>query len=84
MRVLETIASKSRVEPVLGSIKLFITPGYEFKICDAMITNFHLPKSSLLAIVAAFAGLEDILHIYNHAIEQSYRFYSDGDAMLII
>jgi len=64
--------------------KLFIKPGYKFKIIDAMVTNFHLPKSTLLALVAAFAGLENILAAYNHAIEQRYRFYSYGDAMLIL
>jgi len=67
-----------------GTTKLFIRPGYKFKITDAMITNFHLPKSTLLALVAAFAGLDNILAAYNHAIEQRYRFYSYGDAMLII
>ncbi len=83
-RVLETIANDSQVEPTNGSTELFITPGYKFKITDAMITNFHLPKSSLLALVAAFTGLENILAVYNHAVKQRYRFYSYGDAMLII
>lgn len=83
MRVLETIASNSLVEPADSSTKLFITPGYKFKICDALITNFHLPKSSLLALVAAFAGLENILSAYNHAIENRYRFFSYGDSMFI-
>jgi S-adenosylmethionine:tRNA ribosyltransferase-isomerase len=59
-------------------------PGYRFKMIDAMITNFHLPKSTLLALVAAFAGLENIHAAYRHAIEKRYRFYSYGDAMLII
>jgi len=67
-----------------GQATLFIKPGYKFKIIDAMITNFHLPKSTLLALVAAFAGLEKILIAYKHAIQQKYRFYSYGDAMLII
>jgi len=83
-RVLETVAHDSKVEPTSGSTNLFITPGYQFKITDAMITNFHLPKSSLLALVAAFADLEQILAAYNHAVEQRYRFYSYGDAMLIV
>lgn len=83
-RVLETVADDLRVEPTSGSTELFITPGYKFKITDAMITNFHLPKSSLLALVAAFASLEKILAVYNHAVKQRYRFYSYGDAMLII
>jgi S-adenosylmethionine:tRNA ribosyltransferase-isomerase len=83
-RVLETVADNGRVEPTNGSTDLFITPSYKFKITDAMITNFHLPKSSLLALVAAFSGLENILAAYSHAIKQRYRFYSYGDAMLII
>jgi S-adenosylmethionine:tRNA ribosyltransferase-isomerase len=83
-RVLETAAARSQIEAVAGATKLFIMPGYQFKIIDAMITNFHLPKSTLLALVAAFAGLENILAAYQHGIEQQYRFYSYGDAMLII
>jgi S-adenosylmethionine:tRNA ribosyltransferase-isomerase len=83
-RVLETVATNSRIRAASGETRLFIKPGYEFKIVDAMVTNFHLPKSSLLALVAAFAGLENILAAYRHAIEQRYRFYSYGDAMLII
>ena len=59
-------------------------PGYEFKIVDAMVTNFHLPRSTLLALVGAFAGLDKVLAAYQHAIENRYRFYSYGDAMLII
>jgi S-adenosylmethionine:tRNA ribosyltransferase-isomerase len=84
VRVLETIASGSKVKAVTGATNLFIKPGYNFKIVDAIVTNFHLPKSTLLALVAAFAGLENILAAYQHAIEQRYRFYSYGDAMLII
>jgi S-adenosylmethionine:tRNA ribosyltransferase-isomerase len=83
-RALETVATNSRIEAANGETTLFIRPGYNFKIVDAMITNFHLPKSSLLALVAAFAGLDNILAAYRHAIEQRYRFYSYGDAMLII
>jgi S-adenosylmethionine:tRNA ribosyltransferase-isomerase len=83
-RTLETIAAGSKIKAVSGTTSLFIKPGYKFKITDAMITNFHLPKSTLLALVAAFAGLDNILAAYNHAIEQRYRFYSYGDAMLII
>jgi len=83
-RTLETIASGSQIEATSGTTSLFIKPGYKFKITDAMITNFHLPKSTLLALVAAFAGLDNILAAYCHAIEQRYRFYSYGDAMLII
>lgn len=83
-RVLETIAADSKIEANEGVTELYITPGYAFKVTDAMITNFHLPRSSLLALVAAFAGLERILAAYHHAIEQRYRFYSYGDAMLIV
>ena len=84
MRVLETVIAGSQIRATSGATDLFITPGYEFKIADAMITNFHLPKSTLLALVAAFAGLENVLAAYHHAIEQRYRFFSYGDAMLII
>jgi S-adenosylmethionine:tRNA ribosyltransferase-isomerase len=84
IRALETVAANSHIEANSSETTLFIKPGYKFKIVDAMITNFHLPKSSLLALVAAFAGLDNILAAYNHAIEQRYRFYSYGDAMLII
>jgi len=82
-RALETAATSGKVSATSGGTDLFITPGYKFKIVDAMITNFHLPKSTLLALVAAFAGLENILAAYRHAIEKRYRFYSYGDAMLI-
>lgn len=83
-RTLETVAVDSRVEAVSGTTDLFIRPGYKFKIADAMITNFHLPRSTLLALVAAFAGLENIMRAYRHATDKRYRFYSYGDAMLII
>ncbi|MDD5326656.1 MAG: tRNA preQ1(34) S-adenosylmethionine ribosyltransferase-isomerase QueA [Phycisphaerae bacterium] len=83
-RTLETIAADSRVKAAAGTTNLFIKPGYKFRIIDAMITNFHLPRSTLLALVAAFAGLENVKAAYQHAIEQRYRFYSYGDAMLII
>jgi S-adenosylmethionine:tRNA ribosyltransferase-isomerase len=82
-RVLETVAHNGPLAARAGTTNLFITPGYEFRIVDAMITNFHLPRSTLLALVGAFAGLERILAAYRHAIEQRYRFYSYGDAMLI-
>jgi S-adenosylmethionine:tRNA ribosyltransferase-isomerase len=78
------VASDSKIKAAKSSTDLFITPDYEFKITDAMITNFHLPKSTLLALAGAFAGLDNVLTAYRHAIEQRYRFYSYGDAMLII
>lgn len=82
-RALETAACGSQVKAGTGLTKLFIKPGYTFKIVDGMITNFHLPKSTLLALVAAFAGLDNILAAYRHAVERRYRFYSYGDAMFI-
>jgi S-adenosylmethionine:tRNA ribosyltransferase-isomerase len=84
VRVLETVASASGLQAQQGKTHLFITPGYEFKAVDAMVTNFHLPRSTLLALVAAFCGLENILTAYRHAVERRYRFYSYGDAMLIL
>ncbi len=66
-----------------GETDLYITPGFQFRVVDRLLTNFHLPKSSLLMLVAAFAGLENIRKAYAHAIEQRYRFFSYGDAMLI-
>ena len=83
-RTLETTAAGSQIKAATGTTDLFIKPGYRFKITDAIITNFHLPKSTLLALVATFAGLDNIIAAYNHAIRQRYRFYSYGDAMLII
>jgi len=83
VRTLETAALGSQVKAGSGTTSLFITPGYKFKIIDAMVTNFHLPKSTLLALAAAFAGLDNILAAYRYAVEQKYRFYSYGDAMLI-
>jgi S-adenosylmethionine:tRNA ribosyltransferase-isomerase len=67
-----------------GFTKIFITPGYEFKVADGLITNFHLPKSTLIVLVSSFAGREHVLEAYKHAIENDYRFYSFGDAMLIV
>jgi S-adenosylmethionine:tRNA ribosyltransferase-isomerase len=74
---------KSWVDPYKGWTDLFILPGYQFKIVDAMITNFHLPKSTLIMMVSAFAGRERILNAYGIAMREGYRFYSFGDAMLI-
>jgi S-adenosylmethionine:tRNA ribosyltransferase-isomerase len=74
----------STVEAFTGPTSLFILPGYHFKVVDAMITNFHLPKSTLIMLVSAFAGREKILETYETAIKEGYRFYSFGDAMLIL
>jgi S-adenosylmethionine:tRNA ribosyltransferase-isomerase len=73
-----------RISSFVGPTSLFILPGYPFKVVDAMITNFHLPKSTLLMLVSAFAGREQILRTYDVAIREGYRFYSFGDAMLIL
>ncbi len=83
-RVLETVAAENGIVAGQGATKLFILPGYRFKAVDALITNFHLPRSTLLALVAAFAGLEQMLAAYRHAVQHRYRFYSYGDAMLIL
>ena len=93
VRTLESAARSSkmdnsriedRISPFVGSTSLYILPGYEFRIVDAMITNFHLPKSTLLMLVSAFAGRETILKTYETAIQEGYRFYSFGDAMLLL
>ncbi|KAF1679463.1 MULTISPECIES: tRNA preQ1(34) S-adenosylmethionine ribosyltransferase-isomerase QueA [Bacillus] len=85
-RTLETIAGEhgGRFEASSGWTSIFIYPGYEFKAIDGMITNFHLPKSSLIMLVSALAGRENVLRAYHHAVEEEYRFFSFGDAMLII
>jgi S-adenosylmethionine:tRNA ribosyltransferase-isomerase len=88
VRTLESAAATSnqpsRVAPYRGQTGLFILPGFEFKVVDALITNFHLPKSTLLMLVSAFAGRERVLDAYQAAMEHGYRFYSFGDAMLIL
>ena len=79
--MLETIA---RGAPLAGRSDLFITPGFEFRRVDALLTNFHLPRTTLLALVMAFAGIEQTRGLYELAIRERYRFYSFGDAMLIL
>jgi S-adenosylmethionine:tRNA ribosyltransferase-isomerase len=81
VRVLETLAHGA---PLDGRTELFITPGFEFRRTNALLTNFHLPRSTLLALVMAFAGVDEIRRLYAQAIEEQYRFYSFGDAMLIL
>jgi len=81
VRVLESLA---RGAPLSGRTDLFITPGFEFRRADALLTNFHLPRSTLLALVMAFAGVEETRRLYRLAIEERYRFYSFGDAMLLL
>lgn len=82
LRVLESIA-RDNFTKLSGETDIFITPGFEFKVVDKLVTNFHLPKSTLLMLVSAFAGFERIKAVYNHAITNKYRFYSYGDAMLL-
>ena len=86
VRTLESVANVAQdaMPPYIGPTSLFILPGYQFKVVDAMITNFHLPKSTLLMLVSAFAGREKILESYEIAMQEGYRFYSFGDAMLIV
>ena len=81
VRVLESLA---RGAPLEGTTRLFVTPGFEFLRTDALVTNFHLPRSSLLALVMAFAGVEETRRVYKTAIAERYRFYSFGDAMLLL
>lgn len=84
VRSLESAAKTGEINEYQGDTDIFIYPGYKFKVVDALITNFHLPKSSLLMLVSAFAGHKNIMNAYQEAIKQKYRFYSYGDAMLII
>ena len=81
VRVLETLA---RDAPLVGRTDLFVTPGFEFRRVGALLTNFHLPRSTLLALVMAFAGVEETRAVYREAIARKYRFYSFGDAMLVL
>ena len=81
VRVLETVASNRLLQ---GRTSLFVTPGFEFRRVDALLTNFHLPRSTLLALVMAFAGIEETRRLYAEAIAERYRFYSFGDAMLVL
>lgn len=84
VRALETAAKNGQLQPYQGETDIFIYPGFEFQCVDGLITNFHLPESTLLMLVSALAGREFILKAYQDAVEQRYRFYSYGDAMVII
>ena len=81
VRVLESLA---RGAPLAGRTELFVTPGFEFRRVDALLTNFHLPRTTLLALVMAFCGVEETRELYRLAVAERYRFYSFGDAMLIL
>ena len=83
LRALESAARDGAITAGSGETRLFITPGYKFRVVDRLLTNFHLPKSTLLMLVSAFAGLDRIRRAYAHAIAQRYRFFSYGDAMLL-
>ena len=83
VRALETAALSGTLQPFTGETDMFIKPGFEFKVVDAMLTNFHLPNSTLLMLVCAFGGYANVLRAYREAIRQQYRFYSYGDAMFI-
>jgi S-adenosylmethionine:tRNA ribosyltransferase-isomerase len=85
VRALESAASADgAIRPFSGETRLYIYPGYRFRVVDGMMTNFHLPRSTLLLLVAAYTGLEELKRIYRHAIEENYRFYSFGDASLLL
>ena len=83
VRALESAAQGGRLAPFTGDTRLFITPGYRFRVVDALVTNFHLPESTLLMLVSAFAGRAHVLAAYRHAVAQRYRFFSYGDAMFV-
>lgn len=84
VRALESASRSGSLQAGFGDTDLFITPGYQFKSVDAMLTNFHLPESTLLMLISAFAGYDAVMQAYQHAIQQQYRFFSYGDAMVII
>ena len=83
VRALESAALSGALRAMRGDTDIFITPGFEFRVVDRLLTNFHLPKSTLLMLVSAFAGTDRIRALYRHAVEQRYRFFSYGDAMLL-
>jgi S-adenosylmethionine:tRNA ribosyltransferase-isomerase len=83
VRALESAAGGGTLAPYLGDSSLFIVPGFRFRVVDAMVTNFHLPESTLLMLVSAFAGREAVLAAYRHAVERQYRFFSYGDGMFV-
>ena len=83
VRSLETAAQAGELRPFVGETDIFIKPGYQFKAIDALITNFHLPESTLLMLVCAFGGYARVMAAYRHAVERRYRFFSYGDAMFV-
>lgn len=83
VRALEAAAQQGSLQPLCGDTRLFIKPGFEFRVIDGLLTNFHLPESTLLMLVCAFGGYDTVMSAYHHAVTQGYRFYSYGDAMFI-
>jgi S-adenosylmethionine:tRNA ribosyltransferase-isomerase len=83
VRSLETAAASGELLPYRGDSRLFIRPGYRYRVVDALLTNFHLPESTLLMLVSAFAGYAPVMAAYRHAVEARYRFFSYGDAMFL-
>ena len=84
VRTLESAWRESAVRPGRGATSLFITPGYKFRVVDRLLTNFHLPQSTLLMLVSAFAGYDLVMEAYREAVRERYRFFSYGDCMLIL
>ena len=85
MRTLETVAEDNgTMKAEIGDTSIFIYPGYKFKVTDSIITNFHLPESTLLMLVSALAGKEQVMRVYEEAVQERYRFFSFGDAMIIL
>jgi len=80
VRTLESWATSGQAS---GDTSIFITPGFQFRVIDRLVTNFHLPRSTLLMLVSAFAGYDRIMDLYRHAVDRRYRFFSYGDAMLL-
>ena len=83
IRTLEAAATHGPLQPRSGATRLFITPGFEFQVVDALVTNFHLPKSTLMMLVCAFGGYQEVMAAYRAAVIEQYRFFSYGDAMFI-
>ncbi len=84
VRSLESAAKSGKLQPFSGETDIFIYPGYKFRVVDALVTNFHLPESTLLMLVCAFAGYDEVMAAYRHAVAQGYRFFSYGDAMFLL
>jgi S-adenosylmethionine:tRNA ribosyltransferase-isomerase len=84
LRLIETAAKGGAIAPWEGDTDIFITPGFTFQVTDALMTNFHLPKSTLMMLVSALMGREGIMGIYAHAVAEEYRFFSYGDSSLLI